>query len=88
MRQWLAESAVLAALAGSAGLLCAYWLTRMFVATAPPGIPRLDQSGVSAASLFFCATVAAVMTVATGLPPLFHAFRSSAHATLTQAGRH
>ena len=58
VRQLLTESAVLACVAGAAGLALAWWSVRALVAAAPPGVPRLEQTAVDPVVLAFTLGVA------------------------------
>ena len=51
LRQFLAESLSLALLGGALGSLLAYWAVRLFVLTAAPGIPRLEEVRLGAPAL-------------------------------------
>ena len=51
VRQLLGENALLAALGGVLGVAVAAAAVRLFVAFAPPGVPRLDEIHVNAAAL-------------------------------------
>ncbi len=63
LRQLLAESLVIAAMGGVAGLLVASWGTELLVRLAPAGVPRLSEVSVDGRVLAFTAVVA----LATGL---------------------
>ena len=51
VRHLLGENALLAALGGALGVVVAAAAVRLFVAFAPPGVPRLDEIHVNAAAL-------------------------------------
>ncbi|HVH08525.1 MAG TPA: ABC transporter permease [Gemmatimonadales bacterium] len=51
VRQLLGENALLAALGGAFGVVVAAAAVRLFVAFAPPGIPRLDEIQLNATAL-------------------------------------
>ena len=68
--QYVADGLVIGAAAGGVGLLFAASLTRMVVALAPEGIPRLDEVGVGASTLGFTAAVALTSGLLLGLLPL------------------
>ena len=51
VRQLLGENGLLAALGGALGVVVAAAAVRLFVAFAPPGVPRLDEIHVNAAAL-------------------------------------
>ena len=83
VRQLLAESLLLALIAGAAGVLLAYWGSRGLVALAPAEIVRrLATGGVDATMLAFALAVSAVTSVLFGLVPALHASRVDlSHAT-------
>lgn len=62
-RQLLTESSLLALMGGALGILTAYWATDLFVAMAPPGLPRIEEVSVDGRILAF----ALVVTLASGL---------------------
>lgn len=53
-RQLLAESALVSLLGGGLGFLVATACVRLFVALAPPGVPRLEEVTVDARAFAFC----------------------------------
>jgi putative ABC transport system permease protein len=78
-RQALVESTLLALAGGTTGVLLAHLGVRALIATAPAGIPRLDEIDIDGTAL----AVTAVVSVAAGL--LFGslpAIRSSAQRTM------
>ncbi|MFI5229798.1 MAG: ABC transporter permease, partial [Gemmatimonadales bacterium] len=64
----LVESATLAVGGGLLGLACAWGATRLFVAIAPPGLPRLDNVGVDGPVL------AVALALSIGVALVFGAF--------------
>ena len=87
VRQLLTESAVLAALAGTAGLALAWWGVRALVAVAPPGVPRLEQTTVDPVVLAFTLGVALLSAVLFGLAPALRAARTDVQMVLKEGGR-
>ena len=83
IRQLLAESLLLALIAGVAGVLLAHWGSRGLVALAPAEIVRrLATGGVDATMLAFTLPVSAATSVLFGLVPALHASRVDlSHAT-------
>ena len=67
-RQWLAEAGVLAALGGAAGIALASSLTRLMLALAPAGIPRLADAALNlpVALVALAATVMAAVVCGAG----------------------
>jgi predicted permease len=86
-RQLLTESLLLAGIATALGLVVAHWSIPLFVATAPPGVPRLAQAGLNGAVLAFAVLAAAVSTLIFGLAPALRAARSDPHDMLRKRGR-
>ncbi len=81
IRQLMAESLVLCAAGGAAGLALASALETAFVRLAPVGAPRLDRASVDLRVVGFTALVSVVAALLSGLLP---ALRASA-ARLTDA---
>ncbi len=74
IRAQMAEAVVLAALAGVAAVAFAWATVPLFVRLAPPEIPRLDEVGVTAATLLFTFGASVLAALVCGLGP---AVRSS-----------
>jgi predicted permease len=70
--QYLAESTLLALLAGFVGLLLAFGGLRLLVAIAPANIPRLDEVGIGASSVLFALAVSLTAGLLFGAIPLLH----------------
>ena len=87
VRQLLTESAVLAFIAGAAGLALAWWGVRALVAAAPPGVPRLEQTAVSPIVLSFTLGVALLSAALAGLAPALRAARTNVQEVLKEGGR-
>jgi putative ABC transport system permease protein len=66
----LAEGLVLASLGACVGLLLARFLTPIFIALAPPGIPRLGEVELDATVLAFALGLTVLATLLFGLTPL------------------
>ncbi|MEO8658890.1 MAG: ABC transporter permease [Bryobacteraceae bacterium] len=86
IRQLLAESLVLAALAGAAGLLLGIWGTEILVGIAPAGVPRLDEVHLDLSVLAFTFVLSLAASVLFGLAPAFQATRIDLNDALKQAG--
>ena len=87
VRQLLTESAVLAVVAGAAGLALAAWGVRALVAAAPPGVPRLEQTDVNPVVLMFTLGVALLSAALSGLAPALRAARTDIQEVLKEGGR-
>ena len=87
VRQLLTESVVLGVTGAAGGLLLAWWLGRVLVAEAPPGIPRLDQTRIDGWVLFFALTAAIMSALIFGIVPALRAGRRDLLSTLREGGR-
>ena len=87
VRQLMTESAVLAAVAGSAGLVLAWWGIQALVAAAPPGVPRLEQTAVNPIVLGFTFGVAVLSSALFGIAPALRAARTDVQTVLKEGGR-
>jgi putative ABC transport system permease protein len=87
IRQLLAESAVLGAIGGAAGLALAYWALALLKAASPEGVPRLDHAGIGLTALAFTLAVTLASALAFGLVPAVQAARPDLHATLVADAR-
>jgi predicted permease len=86
VRYLLIESFVLAAIAGSAGLLLARLTIGAMVALAPPGTPRLDEVSIDTNVLLFTAALALAATILFGLMPAWQSARIDVQSALKQGG--
>ena len=85
--QFLAESALLSAAGGLAGILAGYWGLKGLIRFAPPDIPWLDRVHIDFAVLGFTAALCLAASIAAGIVPALHAarlapmesFRDSSH---------
>jgi len=68
-RQMLAESLLLAALGGLAGLLLAQWGVRWLIRISPSSIPRIDQTGLDLPTLGFTTVLAILSGLIFGMAP-------------------
>ena len=87
IRQFLAESALLAVLGGSAGLLLAVWGIRVLLAFSPEDIPRLDGIALDSRALAFTALVTLATGLAFGIVPAMRASALNASDVLKENGR-
>src|SRR5919205_346918 len=77
LRQLLAESLLLSALGGAAGLLLAWWGVDLLRASAPPGLPRVEGAGLNTSVALFACAATVVSGLAFGLVPAWRASRGS-----------
>ncbi len=89
IRQLLAESLLLALIAGVAGVLLAWWGRRALVALAPAEVVRrLAAGGVDSNMLVFTLALSAATSLLFGLVPALHASRVDlSHATRQDGAR-
>jgi putative ABC transport system permease protein len=78
LRQLLAESLLLSALGGTAGLLLAWWGVDLLRAAEPPGLPRVGGAGLNATVALFAFGVTILSGLAFGLAPAWRASRRDA----------
>lgn len=86
MRQFVAESLVLAFAGAAGGLALAYWGLHALVATNAGSIPRAASVSLDARVLLFTVLLALVTGLVFGLAPLLHLSTSSIGLTLRDAG--
>ncbi len=84
VRQLLTESVMLAALGGTAGVLLAGWLIRVFVAIAPTGFAGVQPIRVDATVLTFAATVAIATGLIFGVAPARGGLHADANESLRE----
>lgn len=87
LQQTLTESLLLAMFGGLAGLLIVRGATRLFVALAPPDMPRLQEITPNWYVVAFTALVALIVGIAVGLLPALAATRQDVQSTLKESGR-
>jgi predicted permease len=87
VRQLLTESVVLGLVAAGLGVGLAWGGVKLLVASAPAGIPRLDETRVDALVLAFALAVALLSSVVFGLVPALRAARVDLQAALREGGR-
>jgi len=86
VRQLLTESVLIAAAGGALGLLFAFWGLDALVASAPQGVPRLNEVGIDARVVAFTAIVSMATGLLFGLAPAVRATRAGLNASLKEAG--
>ncbi len=87
VRQFLAESTVLAGLAGILGLALAYAGTRLLAALGPADLPRLEDVAIDWRVLLFTAGVALATAFMFGLFPVVHVVKIDLTSSLQRGGR-
>jgi putative ABC transport system permease protein len=87
VRQFLAESALLALAGGAVGTLLAVWLTAALASRAAVDIPRLNEIAVDLPTLGFTLIVSVAAGLFFGLIPALHAGRIDLHESLKEGGR-
>jgi putative ABC transport system permease protein len=85
-RQLLAESLLLAAVGGAAGVIAAELALPALLALAPPGLPRLSEVRIDGIVLVVAALLTALTGVAFGLFPVWQSARADANQLL-KSGR-
>ncbi len=85
--QLLTESGLLALVGGAVGVVVAFWGTRLLVALAPPGTPRIEEVGVDGRVLAVTALITLLAGAFFGLVPALRATREAAFGELRGGGR-
>ena len=88
VRQFLAESLLLALSGGLAGLLLAWWLLQRLVASAAPYLPRVHEVGLDWRVFAFMLGVCIVVGTAVGAAPAIIAARRDPRGSLQDGGGH
>ncbi len=87
VRGLLVEATLLSATAGALGVAVAVGGVRALRALAPPTLPRLDQVGVDAHVILFCAVASIATVLVFGLLPAWQVSRGSLAESLKEGGR-
>ena len=85
--QVLAESAIVAMLAGLIGVAVAGWSVRALLAIAPEGLPRVEAIRIDRLVILFSIAVVFITTLAAGLVPILSSLRADLVSTL-RSGAH
>jgi predicted permease len=85
VRQLITESMLLALLAGTLGVVIAYWGSRTLVALAPADVPRLAETGIDGKVLLFALGISLLASLLFGLAPALQALRVDLNASLKQS---
>jgi predicted permease len=86
VRQFLAESVVLALAGGVAGLFLARWGIGMLIRFGPQGVPRLAETRLDGAVLAFTLGVSLLTGLLFGFGPAFFSVRSNLNYVLKEGG--
>lgn len=86
IRQFIAESLLLAALGGAFGVLIAIWGTKLLVTFAPP-VPRIEEISVDGRALVFTCVITLLTGIAFGLVPALQATRIDLNDALKAGAR-
>ena len=87
LRETVTEGLVLSLAGGALGVAAAFAAVRWLVASAPPGVPRLNEIHVNATALGFAFLLALVSGVLFSLWPGLGAARTSPQGALRSGGR-
>jgi putative ABC transport system permease protein len=87
VRQLVTESVPLSLIGGALGVLLAWGGLKLFVASAPPGFPRLNELSLDLPVLAFTAVVAVLTTVLFGIAPAIQASKADLGGSLKESGR-
>jgi predicted permease len=85
--QFTTESLVLALIAGSLGVLLAFWGVGLLIGVDQRALPRIDEIGVDLRALVFTLTLSFVVAVILGLVPAVRSSKTDLIANLKEAGR-
>jgi predicted permease len=87
IRQLITESVPLSLIGALLGIVLAWGGLRLFVATAPPGFPRLNELSLDLPVLGFTVVVAILTAVLFGIVPAIQASNPDLVGSLKEAGR-
>src|SRR5262249_54763772 len=85
--QFLAETALLAAAGGVAGVVAGYWSLQALVRLAPSDIPRLEEAHVDVRVLAFSVCLCLIAALIAGMAPAWQAARVAPLQSFHEAGR-
>jgi len=88
VRQLVAEHGMLAVAGGALGVLLAIGAVRLFVAVAPPALPRLDEIHIAPSTLGAACGITALATILFALAPALLTSRVDALVALRSGARH
>jgi putative ABC transport system permease protein len=87
LAQIVAEAVPILAIGGFLGLVAAEATVRWFVATASPGVPRIESISVSLPVLVFSFSVLVISGLAASVAPAIHAWKTDFIAASKDGGR-
>jgi putative ABC transport system permease protein len=87
LRQFVAESMLLAVLGAGLGLVMAFLITQALVNLMPPNIPRVHAIGLDLPVLAFTLALAILTGLVFGAAPALTASRTDLNSTLKEGGR-
>jgi len=87
VRQLLTESVLIAMLGGLLGVAVGWVGLRLFIATAPPGLPGLDDFSIDVRVLAFTAAVSIVTGLVFGLLPALQSSKANLAGAIKESGR-
>ncbi|HEY6070504.1 MAG TPA: ABC transporter permease, partial [Chthoniobacterales bacterium] len=87
IRLLLVESAILAVLGGTLGLILEFWGQGMLLRLVPTDLPRIDSFAVDWKVFFFASAVTVLATFVCGLAPAWLLSRSDLRDELVSSGR-
>jgi putative ABC transport system permease protein len=83
--QAIAEAVPILALGGALGIAMAWWSVRLFVVSAPMGVPRIENIGISTPVLVIALVLLVLTGLAASVAPAMQAWRSD-FTTMTKDG--
>ena len=86
VRQVLAESLVVAVLAGVAGLAVTWWTLQALITLVPDGLPRVESVRIDATVVLFSIAVVFVAALLAGLAPALLSMRADVVSQLRSGG--
>ena len=86
VRQVLAESLVVAVLAGVAGLVVTWWTLRALITLVPDGLPRVESVRIDATVVVFSTAVVFIAALLAGLAPALLSMRADLVSQLRSGG--
>ena len=87
VRQLLAESLVLAAVAGVVGFAVTWWSLQALITLVPDGLPRVESVRIDATVVLFSIAVVFVTALLAGLAPALLSMRADLVSQLRSGGR-
>ncbi|HEV8483234.1 MAG TPA: ABC transporter permease, partial [Blastocatellia bacterium] len=87
IRQLLTESALLAVLGGTVGLLLALWGVDLLVTLSPAGVPRIHEIGINGRIAGFTLLVSLLTSLIFGLAPALQVSKPALNESLKEGAR-